>query len=539
MQYITLIFNFSLSILYFSFGCGAAAAGYFSLCAQEGGMQDNPGRLSFDGPTIKDLDVAKTFSRQVNASLAGVLDRNYVYPDRRYRDGSPSDYPAGTLHSAPRGTGHWASMWTRDVGVFLRELAMWGYIEHAKLTASTLIDLVSLNEEGFYTYPEQLGKTQSSGHELDGTAAIVIAMIRIWQRLPADDPIRKKIYDFLHAETSPLKYVCMRLDKAPLIAGTGEFGPGCWISGSYCNVVQNNLCRLALIAGADFEEEAGNKQEEQLYRNKAAELSGNMLKYLVDSKDGKWIWCVKPSDLQPDPEILNAEVNRGAGLINGVGCMLSDAVGFDLNAAEWQGDKSCEATFEKLYNTEPRKKYFDEIGIWTQFDPPFRDGKNASPSYGQGYALQYMLLSDRLTMAGKALDWLARVTNQGAHPEWFVEQMNYPFEKGNYFLNVVNVSEPLKVARLILGVDDARLDEARLIPRPIGAITSIEANNWSIRTSAGVVQADIKYELKKGKMSVSIRVRDGKTIPALKLRVPEGDAFVWKTAVNVQKLEIP
>jgi hypothetical protein len=220
---------------------------------------DAPGRLSFDGPKVKDLDVAATFARQVNGSLDGVLDRCYVYPGQRYRDGSASEYPAGTIHTAPRGTGHWKTMWTRDVGTFLRELVMWGYFEHAKLSASTLIDLVAKNKEGFFTYPEQLGKTPAAGSELDGTYPIVMAMIRLWQRLPAEDPARGKIADFLHADTSPLAYICMRLDEAPLLAGTGEFGPGCWIAGKYCNVVQNNLCRLALLAGADFEQEAGDK----------------------------------------------------------------------------------------------------------------------------------------------------------------------------------------------------------------------------------------------------------------------------------------
>lgn len=500
---------------------------------------DNPGCLSFEGPSVKGVEIAKTFSRQVNASFAGVLDRSYVYPGPRYRDGTKSEYPQGTIHSAPRHTGHWKTMWTRDVGTFFRELVLWGYLEHAKLTASTLIDLVAKNKEGYHTYPEQLGKTPSAGHELDGTTTIIMAMIRLWQRLPPEDPVRKKIQNFLHDGTSPLAYIDLRLEKTPLIDGTGEFGPGCYIKGSYCNVVQNNLCRLALLAGADFEEENGDKPRAERYRNKAKTLSDNMLKHLVNPDDGSWIWCVKPSDLLPDPAVLKHPVNQGSGLINGVGCMLSDAVGFDLEATDWPGNRACKATFERLYRTEPRKTYFDEIGIWTQFDVAFRGGKNTSPSYGQGYALQYMLLADRFEMAGKALDWLTRVTNQGGHPEWFVEQMNYPFQKGGYYLNLVNVSEPLKAARLILGVDDTRLDEVRLIPRLVGAVTTVKASNWPIRTAAGLVRADIRCELKDGKLSVSVKVRDGKRVPGLKVRLVDDRNFVWKTATNVEEIALP
>jgi hypothetical protein len=496
------------------------------------------GSLALSGPTVEGLDVARCFSQQVSASLGEVLSRCYVYPGSCHLDGSACHYPAGTVHTAPHGTGHWKTMWTRDVGTFLRELVLWGYFDHARLTASTLIDLVALNGEGYHTYPEQLGPEPSSGEELDGTGPIVIAMISLWRRLPVEDPVRKKIGTFLHDRSSPLLYMVRALQKAPMIPGTGEFGPGCWIEGRYCNVVQNNLCRLVLLAGADYEDEAGDGRRAESYREAARRLSENMLRYLVDPADGTWIWCVRPSDLKPDPEVLAAEVNRGAGLTNGVGCMQSEVTGLDPAAAGWPGDIVSQATFEKLYRTEPRKSYFDEVGVWTQFDPPFREGRNTSPSYGQGYALQYMLLADRQDMAGKALDWLARVTAQGEHPEWFVEQMNYPFDKGTYFLNLVNVSEPLKVARLILGVDDTRPDELHLVPRLFGAITTVEATDWPIRTSCGTVRANIRYEQVGEGYAVSVTVRDGGRLPALKARLSQGEGYVWKTATDVQDLTL-
>jgi len=498
---------------------------------------DNPPRLSFDGPTVKGLEVAKTFTRQVNASLDGVFELNYVYPGSKYRDGSPSEYPVGTVHEAPRGTGHWATMWTRGVGTFFRELVMWGYFEHAKLTASVLIDLVEKNSDGYHTYPEQLGKEPSSGHELDGTCPIVIGLIMLWQRLPDDDPVRDKIYAFLHDDSSPLLYICMRLEKEPLIPGTGEFGPGCFLNGSYYNVVQNNLCRLTLLAGADFEEEAGDPQRGQRYLDKAQKLSAEMLKHLVDPKDGSWIWCISPSTLKPDPAVIDAPVNKGAGLINGVGCMLSDVVGLEPLLIDWAGNQACEATFQKLYQTETRKTYFDEIGIWTQFDPPFRNGQNTSPSYGQGYALQYMLATDKTEMAGKAVDWLTRVTNQGSHPEWFVEQMNYPFQKGGYFLNLVNVSEPIKAARLIVGVDDTDLDEVRILPRPVGAVRSIHVENWPIRSVSGVSRIDFLLD-DSGASRFTLKVTSGEPIPQLAVRLPVKSGWEWHRANNVTRLDL-
>ena len=71
-------------------------------------------------------------------------------------------------------------MWTRDAGVFLRELAQWGYLEQGVLLAEALMNLVRPNSEGFCTFPEyfKLGQP-GSGSELDGTGAIVIGLVLV------------------------------------------------------------------------------------------------------------------------------------------------------------------------------------------------------------------------------------------------------------------------------------------------------------------------------------------------------------------------
>ena len=47
--------------------------------------------------------------------------------------------------------------------------------------------------------------------------------------------------------------------------------------------------------------------------------------YLV--KDGKLVWCVDPNTLEIDPDIINAEINRGTTFINGVYVMSEDILG--------------------------------------------------------------------------------------------------------------------------------------------------------------------------------------------------------------------
>jgi hypothetical protein len=166
---------------------------------------------------------------------------------------------------------------------------------------------------------------------------------------------------------------------------------------------------------------------------------------------------------------------------------------------------------------------FDRYGIWTQFDS-LRDGLLASPSNGQGYALQGMILYDMPDMAAKALDWLANTTYKPvsayklhrSSPFYFCERMyspdaagKIPLAEGCGALNLVNVSEPLKISRLMLGVDDSTLAHVRIIPRIPHDWKGVEARNWPILTSHGIVRADIRFVQKNsgGDLTVELAPR--------------------------------
>jgi hypothetical protein len=104
-------------------------------------------------------------------------------------------------------------------------------------------------------------------------------------------------------------------------------------------------------------------------------------------------------------------------------------------------------------------------------------------------------------------------------------------------LNLVNVAEPLKVARLIAGVDDTSSDEVRIIPRLPPSWSGYHLRDWPIRTSHGLVRADISLEKKDGKISFDFEVKQGGPIPKLAVRLPEKNGPVWKRQDNVEKLE--
>src|SRR5450759_5561733 len=103
-------------------------------------------------------------------------------------------------------------------------------------------------------------------------------MVDLWRALPKNHTSRNKIYSFLHGPESPLQYIHFKLNQVPLLEGEGEFGPGCCIKGTALNVVQNNLCRLALLAGAELEKANDDISTATIY-------SGDCLLYTSDAAD--------------------------------------------------------------------------------------------------------------------------------------------------------------------------------------------------------------------------------------------------------------
>jgi hypothetical protein len=490
---------------------------------------DQPVSLWFYGSTTADL-----FTREVEESFQGVLREDF-YPQAR--DGFPVGFVSASLPGMP-----WAgTMWTRDAGTFMRELVMRGYYQHAALLAKCLMRLVEKNQDGFYAFPRYFKASEpGSGTEFDGTGAIVISMVLLWERLPQGDPTRRHIQEFLFQDSSPVNYFNFALQGQSLIAGTGEFGCGMRIPGECYNIVQNNLIMLALLATAEMADECGRAGLAAEYRQLAAKVRDGMEKYLVN-KDGSWIWCVDAKTLKPDPAILNAPVNLGSGSLNGVASMYADVLGFLPMASSEKAIQRSEQTFEDLYNTPLRKTEFDRYGIWTQTDL-LAAGMGSSPSYGQGYATQTMLLFDKLAMADKALSWLANATYQPV-PEYSLHRASrYYFYERTYSpdavgkidlaegcgaLNLVNVSEPLKVSRLLLGVDDLAPENVRIIPRIPPSWKGVEARNWPVRTSRGVVRASVLFERRGTGAVLTLKLAPGQVIDDLKVRMPSGSGYTW------------
>ena len=497
----------------------------------------NHGTLKFYGSEVADL-----FTKEIEESFKGVLKYNYISKPH-------NGYTPGFVRASPENQGWCETFWTRDGGTFLRELTQWGYLKHACLTANYLMMHVGKNGDGFYAFPEYFKASEKkSGSELDGTSNIIIALSDLWRALPFNDPFRQTIYQFLHKDSSPLRYLHFLTQKEPLLAGEGEFGGGCFISGKYYNVVQNYLCSLALIAGGQLESSHNEKTTAKLYLHDAEALQENMLKILQNKDDSSWYWCVEPHTMKPDTSILNHPINKGFGGILGVSCMYSDVLGLEPLSSAWKGIQLNENTFNKLLSFPLRKSQFEKYGLWPQFDV-FRKGLSSGPSYGDGYALQTMLLYDKMEMADKSLKWIVNstcnpipeYTLHRESPYYFYERSYSPdalgkleLEEGCGALNLVNVSEPLKIARLILGVNNT-INKVEIFPRLPESIHEAIAANWPVYTSKGIVRANISCKKTEKSYRVEFKTNSGVKIDVISVRLPCQKGFKRKTMKNVSE----
>ncbi len=479
--------------------------------------------------SFKGTPQAELFGRIVNESFAGTMTHNLVrtrtmWKETREKQLARKDevhqgeLAPGFIHASPEGQGWFGSMWTRDGGTYLRELTLWGAEAEMRLVAHACMDLVGLNEEGFQAYPEYFkpGKP-NAGHEWDGTGSIIIALALVSRRLPAEDPLVLKIRSFLLADTSPLRGIITALAKKPLIAGSGEFGPGCFLKGKACNVVQNGLVRLALLAGAQVADDAGQAALAQTWRTAAGKLGNDMLRLLL-APDGGWLWCLTPGTLQPDPAVLNAEINDGFVGILGVFCMQSDWLGLVPDAG-WVDSSRAAKTLERLWAFPRRQEMFQKFGICLQFNR-FMGGTHASPSYGHGYFLQSCLLLNRLDLVETGLHGLATWThNQGQRrsPYFIFEQWRLPpvanmAQIGCGELNLVNVTETLKVARMIFGVDDRVPGKLHLVPRLPPTWNEAVAERVPVQTPAGIQRATIHLVRDGAGVKTTVTTAAGKSL---------------------------
>src|SRR6185437_8838663 len=101
-------------------------------------------------------------------------------------------------------------------------------------------------------------------------------------------------------------------------------------------------------------------------------------------------------------------------------------------------------------------------------------------------------------------------------------------------LNLVNVAEPLKVSRLLLGVDDLNPAFVRIVPRIPPDWKGVDAVNWPIWTGTAIVRAHIRFKRKGKGAQFTLQTSPGEQIGDLKVRMPSHKGYVWREVKNVR-----
>ena len=447
------------------------------------------GKIKFYGAKNADL-----FTKELEHSMRDAI--------KHLMDTDPASPSYGFVQASFDGRPWTDTMWTRDAGVMLRELSCYDMLDEGRALANSLINLVQENEMGFYTFPERFERNVPGfGHELDGTASIVIGMVFLLRRLPDGDATKKRVEEFLWGEKSPLKYAQRVLSESPLLSGDGEFGGGCGVQGRYVNVVQNALVRAMLIASAQYAREIGLNGDE--LEATAQRIREGIEKYLVN-ENGAWIWCVQPDTMQPDPAIINHEINKGFGGLNDVLALTSEIEGVLPVDAELV--KHGRAMLDELYSFPRRKELFDREGMWIQFDE-FQKGSLTSFSYGQCYAVQAMAMADRIEWFSRGVNYIAEAAYYNntpvtrKNPYWFFERVfagdrvsQIDTWEGCGALNLVNMAEPFKVARLVAGIDCTPVDKIVLAPRLPLNWEGFTVEDWKLPNKGGMLPVALRYE---------------------------------------------
>jgi len=414
---------------------------------------------------------AELFTRQLKYSILGTLKHNYIAEETE-------EFPLGFVRAAKVGNPWFDACWSRDAGAYLRELALYGFIDEAAKIAHYLMTHVLPGPDGYFSFPKHFnGHEKAYGTEYDGHACVCIGLMELHGRL-AGEPVKSEIEEFLLGAGSPVRKLLSR-DGFALIPGTGEFGGG-WgvIHDPKINVVQNSMLAAMLLCFSRFA--APFKPDDAAAASKLADRMLKALPYYMTAPDGGWIWALNTGSLTP-MDMDAAPLARGTSNINAVAPALYDALGRGA-LADPVFVARCRKTAERTVTETPlRKRLYETYGMISFI---YENDANSLAAHAGwlGYSDCYfaetaVLLGDRDALT-KSLDWIAAATLYGGHPPsaprgildglaelpdepsryWFAERNFAPDWKGDRnegcgTLNLIHVAECMKLARVMAGVN--------------------------------------------------------------------------------------
>jgi len=446
---------------------------------------------------------ATLFTKQLQESLEGGLRENYVGEEE---DG----FPKGFLRASRKHKVWWDACWTRDAGSFIREIAVRGYLDIAAVCAEFLIDNVDKNKKGFYSFPMYYNREGASGDgdEQDGTANIILGLIELYLRLEDSDS-KRKIHTFLTNSSSPIKGIIAELKETELILGNGEFGGGWGVGGLYYNVVQNFMVASALRVYYRY-----ISQESEVIEM-ADRMYESIKKHFI--VDNRFIWCMDENFNEAD--VSFAPHSNGSANINGIAGAFYD--GFYADKSEFNTE--LRNTFMHLFDGDAHREYLHNTYGMMPYTKAFPSGHSEEfiadaswLAYCECYLAETAVVLGDADLLTKTIRYIVGQTAYKGHmPKsytedellaqdhyWFSERNFSPewegaWEEGCGSLNLINIAEPLRLARMIAGLNGT----ADITPILPNGFSGFKASGYSVVENGNVRYYDVVYD--KGELTMS------------------------------------
>ena len=449
-------------------------------------------RVRFTGGVCADI-LTDMFYHNVNDLLAKTADGTYHTSTL----GSPNWGRFLGFGTWEEGLGlYYNTAWSRDFGCSLIELSELGYQDRAEKLSAWAWKCADWYTEHGMKYADGTpvpphwtrkinapldnppGSPPEGPQENDGHGLLMLGTYKTWQRTADRATWTRQHWKQIQ---SAAEWICWQFEHPDLSRATdvlhtdSEAAGFSWTSnGVGQSPMADFVCAKGLRAYAEMADATNEKRSADRWRHRAEKMEQAMLK----------------TYLRPDPTY--GTIWNNAPTWGGHYAMLGPILGLP----DYQSMDGASA--DKPWTQIDANSFLWQLHEHTGQPWAFHA---ETMGYGQGWMSQAALILDRMNEATQLVDWLARFTYYAPYKSYIVPEGVAWSDDGKYWHrlgdlgNGVQEVAAIKVARLIVGIDDSRPEQLRILPRlPLGW-TSVQISDYPACTSRGNVRLKMHYQI--------------------------------------------
>ncbi|MGB9608746.1 MAG: hypothetical protein ACPL7E_09430, partial [bacterium] len=144
--------------------------------------------------------------------------------------------------------------------------------------------------------------------------------------------------------------------------------------------------------------------------------------------------------------------------------------------------------------------------------------------YGQGFITQSALLLDKMKDATKMLEWMAREIYDPKYEPYITPEGCEVSDNGRYWHrtgdlgNGVQEAEIVKTLRIVIGIDNPKPGNLRLIPRIPYGWNRMEIKDYPVWLEGGV-KTGLEYRLVREGKGMKMEIKADKQLPSIEIRI--------------------